>query len=202
VKTTENNYDRIVRDNLRRLYSEQTDDLEHRLSVLKKGNEFYFEAFGRDCRITPEGIFWEEQKAPGPVGIIIVLYALNATSEPVIETPFKAFKELPGSMPYAGAFDTHTQHILIPHVNGIERAKDRIIEAFRGNSPGSEVSGDFAFQLFPLPKIALCYIFYRADEDFPASATCLFSNNADSHLPTDALADVGEYTSRRIIELL
>jgi len=48
----------------------------------------------------------------------------------------------------------------------------------------------------------LYYIFYHADEDFSASATCLFSNNALSFLPVDALADTGEYTSKRIIELI
>jgi hypothetical protein len=54
----------------------------------------------------------------------------------------------------------------------------------------------------PFPKIKLYYIFYRADEDFSASATCLFSNNALSFLPVDALADTGEYTSKKIIELI
>jgi hypothetical protein len=53
----------------------------------------------------------------------------------------------------------------------------------------------------PLPKIALCYIVYKADEDFPASVTCLFSANAHRFLPTDALADTGEYTSKKILEI-
>jgi hypothetical protein len=68
-------------------------------------------------------------------------------------------------------------------------------------SPGSE-GGDFSIIVRPLPKIKLRYIFYFADDEFPASATCLFSNNALSFLPIDALADTGEYTSRKIIELV
>jgi hypothetical protein len=59
-----------------------------------------------------------------------------------------------------------------------------------------------AFVVHPLPKIALCYIFYVADDDFPASVTCLYSNNAHHFLPIDALADVGEYTSRRMLTLI
>ena len=54
----------------------------------------------------------------------------------------------------------------------------------------------------PLPKIVLCYIFYAADEDFPASATCLYSHNAHRFMPVDGLADVAEYTSRVILTLL
>ncbi|MDX2498596.1 MAG: DUF3786 domain-containing protein [Desulfobacterales bacterium] len=45
-------------------------------------------------------------------------------------------------------------------------------------------------------------MFYEADDDFSASATCLFSNNALSFLPIDALADVGEYTSKKILHLV
>jgi hypothetical protein len=63
-------------------------------------------------------------------------------------------------------------------------------------------SGDFSFLLFPLPKVALCYIFYLPDEDFPASVTCLFSSNATSFMPLDGLADVAECSSRKIIQLI
>ena len=55
---------------------------------------------------------------------------------------------------------------------------------------------------YPLPKIALCYIFYEADDDFPALVTCLFSNNVNQFLPVDGLADVGEYISRKILNLI
>jgi len=49
-----------------------------------------------------------------------------------------------------------------------------------------------------LPKIALLLIFYLPDEDFPASATCLFSTNALSFMPLDGLADVAE-TSKALM---
>ena len=55
--------------------------------------------------------------------------------------------------------------------------------------------------LYPLPKIALCYVFYMPDDDFPASATCLFSSNAGDFMPLDGLADMAEYTSKKMIEL-
>ncbi|MFO7839384.1 MAG: DUF3786 domain-containing protein [Desulfosalsimonadaceae bacterium] len=83
-----------------------------------------------------------------------------------------------------------------------EKMADAIRELFSGRDAPAEVSGDFAFVLYPLPKIALCYIFYEADEEFPASVTCLFSNNAREFLPVDALADVGEHTSGKILGYL
>jgi hypothetical protein len=105
-------------------------------------------------------------------------------------------------MPYVGAFITHTQQVLVPHVPRIKEAAGQITEKLNGPTDSFETVGDFSFVVYPLPKIALCYIFYEADEDFPASVTCLFSNNANRFMPVDGLADVGEYTSKTILHLL
>ena len=105
-------------------------------------------------------------------------------------------------MPYAGAFTTHTQNILVPCVGKIKERSETIINSLNGRDVSSIFGGDFSFLLNPLPKIALCYIFYEADDDFPASVTCLYSNNAVLFLPIDGLADVGEYTSRQISNFL
>ena len=42
---------------------------------------------------------------------------------------------------------------------------------------------------------------YNNDEDFPTSVTCLYSNNADQFLPIDGLADIGEYSSKKLLIL-
>jgi hypothetical protein len=84
----------------------------------------------------------------------------------------------------------------------IEVSRSIILEAMTGEDTSGSNSGDFSFQVRPLPKITLRYIFYRADEDFPASATCLLSHNARQFIPLDGLADTAEYTSRRILELV
>ena len=136
------------------------------------------------------------------LGILISLYALHAGPQPHKLEPLKSFRDFPDSMPYVGAFASHTEGILIPQVTKIEKAQNRIVETLQGREAIDLTGGDFSFLVRPLPKISLCYIFYRADEDFPASVTCLYSSNAPTFLPMDALADVGEYTSRTIMTLL
>ena len=135
-------------------------------------------------------------------GVLISLYVLNVGPEPSVLQPLKAFKDFPGSMPYIGAFASYTEKNLVPYVEKIEEEQSSIMEYMQGKDAYEIAGGDFSFFLCPLPKITLCYIFYRTDEDFSASATCLFSNNAYNFLPLDALADVGEYTSRKIIQIL
>lgn len=136
------------------------------------------------------------------LAILISLYALQACPDKCIPEPFKGFKEFPGTMPYVGAFTTHTEQLLIPAVLKIKQHVNDIKRVLGGEESPAGTAGDFAFVVYPLPKIALCYIFYEADEDFGASVTCLFSNNADRFISTAGLADVGEYTSRSILTIL
>ncbi len=196
------NYSKIIQDNLDRLYRNLPENLAQALPAKQKGNFFEFEAFGEICEIRPDRITLNGEKQDAAVGILISLYAFHACSEPCIPEPFKAFKDFSDSMPYTGAFATHTEHILVPRAREIRNASSVIMERLRGGKAPSDMGGDFSFAVYPLPKIALCYIFYEADEDFPASVTCLFSNNALTFLPIDGLADTGEYTSRKIIAIL
>jgi len=196
------NYEKIIKDNLARLFKNIPDHLEQLLPGGYQDEMLVLKAFGRLYHIGPDAITVGDKAETGVIGILISLYALHANVDPCIPTPFKAFREVPNSMPYAGAFASHTEQILIPHIDKIEANLDLIFETLNGEPGTGNEGGDFSFVVRPFPKIKLYYIFYRADEDFSASATCLFSNNALSFLPVDALADTGEYTSKRIIELI
>ena len=196
------NYERLIRENLSRLFAQLPPDLEKLLGAEKKGGHFYFRAFGEDCCVDTECITLSNKTPVDPRGLLISLYALHANPKPVQYEPFKSFKDLPGSMPYHGAFSSHSEIVLVPHVLAIKEKQHAIKEAFGGLNCTTSLGGDFSFVLHPLPKIALCYIFYLPDDEFPASARCLFSANALSYMPLDGLADVAEYTSKDIIRLI
>jgi hypothetical protein len=196
------NYAKIVQDNLSRLYSNLPKDLAKNLPGEQDEERFTFDAFGEKCVIEPKRITLGEKKHSSVLGILISLYALNAWSDICVPKPLKSFKEFPDSMPYVGAFATHTEKLLVPYVEKIKESAQRIAKILKGEKAPSEAGGDFSLFVYPLPKIALCYIFYEADDDFPASVTCLYSNNANQFMSVDGLADVGEYTSRKIINLI
>ncbi len=196
------NYESIVQNNLKNLYDRLPHDLDQRLGAVRDGDRFLFHAFGAPCVIAPDRITLGSETAPSVLGILISLYALHAQTEICVPTPFRAFKEFNGSMPYAGAFTTHTEQVLVPHVTKIKTSLEKIFSALGGETAPAGTPGDISFVVYPLPKIALCYILYDADEDFPAAVICLYSGNADRFMPMDGLADVGEYTSRKIIDLV
>lgn len=195
------NYARIIDNNLTQLFADLPPDLTRNLPATAVENGFGFRAFGESCLLRPDGIFLDGRRQTDATGILISLYALHAAPPPCICEPYKAFKDFPDTMPYAAAFASHSQQTLVPHVPGIRTAMESIIQTLDGGAAPPALGGDFGFVVRPLPKIALCYLFYLSDDDFPASATCLFSGNADCFLPVDGLADTAEYTSRKILSI-
>ena len=196
------NYAKIVQDNLDQLYGDLPEGLAKKLLCEQDGDRFVLDAFGEKCVIQPGGIALDGREDTAVFGILISLYALNACSDSCVLLPLKAFREFSDSMPYVGAFTTHTELLLVPHVAKIKKKVKIITETLKGENVPAGTIGDFSFIVYPLPKIALCYIFFEADDDFSASVTCLYSNNACLFLPVDGLADVGEYTSRKILKLI
>jgi hypothetical protein len=196
------NYQQIIEGYLERLFTKPMEELEMALPAQREGDLYYFRSFGEACGLGPEGITLSGKPETGPKGLLIALYATHVSHDPIQLDPFKAFKDLPDSMPYHGAFTMNSERILVPHVTQIKEQQDIILKAFDRETNPEGAAGDFSFLLYPFPKIALCYIFYLPDEEFPASATCLFSSNALSFIPLDGLADVGEYTSKKILQLI
>ena len=196
------NYAKIIRENLFRLYNNLSENLEKALPANQEGDRFYFNAFGENCCLGPDKITLSGRETTGPKGILISLYASHAHLDPLQLEPFKSFKDFPNSMPYHAAFTANSEQVLVPYVPRIKEVRVIIRDVFHGENGPEGVAGDFSFVLYPLPKIALCYILYLPDEEFPASATCLFSANALSFMPLDGLADVAEYTSKKIISLI
>jgi hypothetical protein len=197
------NYEEIIRENLSGFSNWLKDDrTPGRLGAEERNGSFRFRAFGMDCRIEREGVFLGEEIVSDPRGIVISLYARHAAGGPAELTPFRSFKDFPGSMPYQGAFHANSEQVLVPHVSRIRERSDILLAAFGGADGPSEHGGDFSMVLYPLPKVALFYVFYLADDEFPPSAACLFSSNVLSFLPLDGAADLAEYTSKRVVEMV
>lgn len=196
------NYANIITQNLETLFNDDLQERAHALDAELHDNVLLMPAFGKRCRYTRDGIFLGDDLETGPRGIILSLYALHAVDDALRLEPFKAFKEIPNSMPYQGAFRNRTEMSLVPAVEQIEEQQETICSQLDGTAPPTGTAGDFAFVVRPLPKIALCYLFYAADDEFPAAVTCLYSNNATHFMPTDGLADVGEYTSKAILDII
>ena len=193
------NYAALVQANLKAAFALGAAELAVRLDAVQEDDALVFKAFGDQCQLTHDKVWLAGHNDQGPRGVIVSLLVRHARVEACIHEPWRAFRELPDSMPYVGAFRAHTEVPLVPHVAALLAGLPAVVAAIGGSVMAHPVSGDAAVVVHALPKIHLCYLFYRPDDEFPANVNCLFAANAHRFLPTDALADVGEYTSRALI---
>lgn len=192
-------YRKIRDEYLRKAWTRKPEVLSVCLPAEIKGDGLIFRAFGEECILTKEEIMFAGKPVDGPVGLLVALYASHVPNLALQFHPLKSFKELPNSMPYHSAFAANAERILEPYVTKMNLCKEKIISQFSGYVNEDAMSGDFSFTLFPLPKVPLYYIFHLPDDEFSASVTCLFANNAGFFMPTDGLADIAEYTAKKII---
>lgn len=192
----------IQKEYLQKTWLRPPEELELAIPARRQGGRFYFQAFGELCDLSSQEIILGGQPLTGPGGILIAMYASHVPNEELQLLPLKAFKQLPKSMAYHAAFAANAQQILLPYVPAIKYHQQELVARFSGHINQDAPSGDFSFTLYPLPRVALYYIFYLPDEEFPATVTCLFSANATRYLPVAGLADVAEYTARKIIKLV
>jgi hypothetical protein len=186
---------------LAKLYTPLPHDLDERLPAIRINDSFHFKAFGENCIINPKGISLNGRMVNGPRGILIALYANSVPRDFPQTGTVKSFKQFKGAVAYYSAFAARSENSLIPYADLIRQYSHVIISNLDGHE--NKVSkGYLSFTLYPLPKIPLNYICYPADDEFPASITCLFAANAESFMPIAGLADVSEYTAQKIIELI
>lgn len=196
------NFLQIQKEYLQKAWARPIQELEQALPAHYGNDCFHFQAFGELCELYPEQILLGGQQVAGPEGILIALYALHVQKEEPQFRPLKAFKQFAGGMGYQGAFAMNAEKALHPFVPVIQKQKEMIIPRFSGHPNQDARRCDFSFTLFPLPRVGLCYILNLPDDEFPASVTCLFPSNADRFLPVAGLADVAEYTAKKIILLV
>lgn len=195
-------YLQIRNDNLAKAWARSPAELAACLPAAPEPDGLHFRAFGEDCILAPADVLLSGESATGPEGLLIAMYVSSVPSLPVQLQPLKAFKELPNSMPYQAAFAANAEQILVAQVTQIQAHQDLLVSMFSGQINADALSGDFSFTLWPLPRIPLYYIFNRPDEEFPAAVTCLFAANASLFMPLDGLADVAEYTAKKLIAVL
>jgi hypothetical protein len=193
------NYLKIRNDYLKKAWARSAVELAVCLPAELIAEGLRFQAFAEECILTGGEITLAGEAAAGPVGLLIALYASSVPDQPVLLHSLRSFKELPNSMPYQNAFAANAESILVPQVSRIHLQQERIASAFSGQINVDPPSGDFSFTLYPLPRLPLYYIFHLPDDEFPASVTCLFAANALDFMPLDGLADVAEYTARKMI---
>ncbi len=137
-----------------------------------------------------------DESPPIAEQILALHYLITADGAPMADQ-WVAFRELPGGMGYAPAFQKRADNRLKQTFGRDGEALKRAARAL-GGEPLS--FGDASFMFRILPKLRLAVVLYLADEEFGASASVLFDGAAAHYLPTEDLAVIGGILAGRLIK--
>lgn len=108
------------------------------------------------------------------------------------------FRDLPGAVPYDGAFRANVEMVLEKYASEIIERKDELTSKFDGYDAVGFANADFAviFQVFP--RVDCLVLLCVGDDEIGAGAKLLFSSKAQYYLTTESLAAIGETLTRRV----
>ncbi len=126
---------------------------------------------------------------------LLLMYLKLADGTP-IQGKWLAYRELPGGLFYAQAFNGYAERRLArafgSHLDDLNRAACAL--------KGERLSlGHAAFEFAALPRVRLAVVYWLGDQDFPSNASILFDAAASHYLSVDALAVIGSQLTSRLI---
>jgi Domain of unknown function (DUF3786) len=143
---------------------------------------------------------------PKPVHVSIVIlllhYLLTADATPPADS-WAQFRDIPGGMFYAQAFEAHTGPPLGRLVADVDPdAFAEHVGAFR--AAGARITGvdldlgDAAQRFQALPRLPVAALLWAGDDEFPGRAAILFDGHAHHYLPIEDLSGMGEWLAHKL----
>jgi len=129
--------------------------------------------------------------------ILLLHYLIHADGNNLTGTRV-AYKEIQGSMIYAGVF---ARRVTEP----LQRKFGKSAQGFKKTgirSGGEPVEvGDASFILRAFPYVPLQYVLWEGDEEFPPSVQLLFDASVDHYISLEDIVVLGQITTGRLISL-
>lgn len=127
-----------------------------------------------------------EENVPITNHILILHYLINATGQNLTGEVI-SFKELPDGAIY---IDPFTRRSIKPMLDIFSGDPESLVKC--GLVMGGKAAdfGDVSVTVPVFPRVAITYVIWSGDEEFPASGTILFDSSARYYLPTEDYAMV------------
>jgi hypothetical protein len=120
---------------------------------------------------------------PVPIAerLLILHYLVTAKGTPLRSEPV-SFKELPEGMVY---YPTFYKRAIRPLLNKYGASLGKLIEAAALLGGFAEHQGDAAVTIRAFPRVAITWVLWRGDDEFPAEGTILVDRGIQDYLPTE-----------------
>jgi hypothetical protein len=154
--------------------------------------------FGRDCIVRPDGVYMDGQKVDFMGGILIARYLLQAGRQSVGRA-WLPYRDLKDGGQFSSFIKANIEDKIAQAFAGKRSLLGERLSGLGGVPAASDVAGDVALVVYPLPKLPVLCLFWDSDEEFPASFQFLFDASASSYLDLESLAVVLQYIYLKVI---
>jgi len=121
---------------------------------------------------------------------VLVLHYLTTMEEKPVTGEFISFSNIPNGMFY---FTSFKQRALDKLVGRFAKKPEMLVAAGAALGGRKWTAGKYSSVIPVFPKIDLVVQIYEADDEFPAEANMLFSDNIVNFLPAEDTAFLGGY---------
>ncbi|MEW6138840.1 MAG: DUF3786 domain-containing protein [Thermodesulfobacteriota bacterium] len=185
-------WDVIYWDYVKQVAERDLSALTDRLGVTVKGNSAIVPLFGKEYRISGQGIVDHAGNRPShSVSVVLCKYLLLCPSSEPTQTDLVTYKDFPDAGPFVGGFLNNVEkpigRTFACRVSALERA----CRELGGRDLKMHFPADLAVRFDALPKIPLVMLYYDQDEEFPPHCSVLFERRAEKYLDMECLAIVG-----------
>ena len=139
----------------------------------------------------------EGRRLQGAV-VVLVLHYLIYRGEPLRDSGWLAYRDMPGARHFASAFEQMAEERLALHFGS---NPDRIEVPVRRLWGKPAETGERSFQIPVFPRLSVLVVFWPPSEVEGGSARILFPPNAPYYLHTEDLAALGVVLAERLVAL-
>jgi hypothetical protein len=183
----------------RYLLSHDPSDIAEKAGVDYSGGSFEIPLLKWKIGLTHPGLAFEmpDFLSTFTVKLLTLLYLSRADGVP-LSNQWVPYRELPDGLFYSKSFSDTVEERLKDHFDGKLEA---LLDA-AGRLGCSTVSqGDAGLVFNTFPRISLLFIYWKADEEFPASANILFDASASHYLNVFELKMLASEVVTRLIAI-
>ena len=165
------------------------------------GDHMVIPFFGREYRVSPDGIADAAHQRPGyVVCVVLAKYLLRCPAAAPAGEGWVSFKDFKTTSHITNVtyFASETERAVVKGFGGRIAELTEACRQTGGVPHDAGMPYDLSVRFEALPRVSLLLLFNERDDEFPAGCTVLFNRPAESYLDPESLAMTGGLLARRL----
>lgn len=199
-KTEKSNYEKVFEQFKIWFLEDDTAKTSKKLGLREDSSFLYVPFFDKLCLVDKKSgeITAEDGEELSVTDRLTIMQHLHYYQDYALESDkMVPFREIREACIFERAYE---KSALQPLMRGFSGHGDKLLEAGLKLGGRQENFGDVSVTLYAFPKIKLTYIFWEADDEFPASANILFDNRITQWTHGESVPVLAETGTRKLLE--